>query len=65
MENVLSNLYGSREPLASERLAFELEPIGSIEVDSSTGNLYFEASILVGVVAVMYIGKKLVDKVLK
>jgi hypothetical protein len=65
MENVLSNLYGSREPLASERLAFEVNQVGSIEVDSSTGNLYFEAFILVSIIAVLYIGKKVVDKVLK
>jgi len=36
-----------------------------IEVDSSTGNLYLEAAILVTVIAVLYIGKKLVDKYIK
>ena len=33
-----------------------------IEVDSSTGNLYLEGVVLVTVIAVLYIGKKLVDK---
>lgn len=61
MENVLSD----RELLSSQRLAFEVNQVGSIEVDSSTGNLYFEAAILVGIVAVLYIGKKVVDKVFK
>jgi hypothetical protein len=61
MENVLSD----REPLESERLAFEVNQVGSIEVDSSTGNLYFEAAILIGIVAVLYVGKKVVDKVFK
>jgi len=36
-----------------------------IEVDSSTGNLYLEAGILMTVIAVLYIGKKLVDKYIK
>ena len=36
-----------------------------ITVDSSEGNLYFEATILVTVLAVVYIGKKLVDKYIK
>jgi hypothetical protein len=36
-----------------------------ITVDSSEGNLYFEAIILVTVLAVVYIGKKLVDKYIK
>ena len=36
-----------------------------IEVDSSTGNLYLEAVILVTVITVLYIGKKLVDKYIK
>ena len=36
-----------------------------IEVDSTSGNLYLEASILVTVLAVLYIGKKLVDKYIK
>ena len=36
-----------------------------IEVDSSTGNLYLEATILITVIAVLYIGKKLVDKYIK
>ena len=36
-----------------------------IEVDSSTGNLYLEAGILITVIAVLYIGKKLVDKYIK
>ena len=61
MENVLSE----SESLSSQRLAFEVDQVGSIEVDSSTGNLYFEAFILVSIIAVLYIGKKVVDKVLK
>jgi len=36
-----------------------------VKVDSSTGNLYLEAGVLITVVAVLYIGKKLVDKYLK
>tara|TARA_B110000503_G_scaffold31383_1_gene50639 strand:+ start:1292 stop:1474 length:183 start_codon:yes stop_codon:yes gene_type:complete len=36
-----------------------------IEVDSSTGNLYLESVILITVIAVLYIGKKLVDKYIK
>ena len=61
MENVLSN----NESLSSQRLAFEVNQVGSIEVDSSTGNLYFEAFILVSIITVLYIGKKVVDKVFK
>jgi|TARA_B100001094_G_C17790686_1_gene604249 hypothetical protein len=61
MENVLSE----SESLSSQRLAFEVDQVGSIEVDSSTGNLYLEAFILVSIIAVLYIGKKVVDKVLK
>ena len=61
MENVLSE----SESLSSQRLAFEVDQVGSIEVDSSTGNLYFEAFILVSIIAVLYIGKKVVDKVFK
>lgn len=53
------------ESLSSQRLAFEVDQVGSIEVDSSTGNLYLEAFILVSIIAVLYIGKKVVDKVLK
>jgi hypothetical protein len=37
----------------------------SIEVDSSTGNVYLEAGILMTVIAVLYISKKLVDKYIK
>jgi len=37
----------------------------SIEVDSSTGNLYLEAGILIAVIAILYIGKKIVDKYIK
>ena len=37
----------------------------SIEGDSSTGNLDLEAGILVAVIAVLYIGKKIVDKYIK
>jgi len=36
-----------------------------IEVDSSTGNLYLEGVVLVTIIAVLYIGKKLVDKYIK
>jgi len=36
-----------------------------ISVDSSAGNLYLEAGILITVVSVLYVGKKLVDKYLK
>ena len=61
MENVLSE----SESLSSQRLAFEVDQVGSIEVDSSTGNLYLEAFILVSIIAVLYIGKKVVDKVFK
>ena len=61
MENVLSE----SESLSSQRLAFEVDQVGSIEVDGSTGNLYLEAFILVSIIAVLYIGKKVVDKVLK
>jgi hypothetical protein len=37
----------------------------SIEVDNSTGDLVFEAGILILIVAVLYVGKKLVDKYIK
>jgi len=33
-----------------------------LEVDSSVGNLYLEAGMLVVLAAVLYIGKKLIDK---
>ena len=39
-----------------------------IEVDSSTGNLYLEALVLtfvVFIVAILYVGKKVVDKKFK
>jgi len=55
----------NNESLSSQRLALEVNQVGSIEVDSSTGNLYFEAFILVSIIAVLYIGKKVVDKVFK
>lgn len=37
----------------------------SIEVDSSSGNVYLEATIIIFMVALLYIGKKLIDKHLK
>mgnify|MGYP000108955978 CR=1 FL=1 len=37
----------------------------SIVVDSSTGNLYFEAGVLMTIIAVLYIVKKLADKYIK
>ena len=37
----------------------------SIEVDNSTGDLVFEAGILILIIAVLYVGKKLVDKYIK
>jgi len=36
-----------------------------IEVDNSTGDLFLEAGILILIVAVLYVGKKLVDKYIK
>lgn len=36
-----------------------------IEIDSSTGNLYAEAAVLVILLAVLYIGKKLIDRFIK
>jgi len=36
----------------------------SIEIDGSEGDLLFEAGILVLAVALLYIGKKIVDKYL-
>ena len=36
-----------------------------ITVDSSEGDLYLEATILVTILAIVYIGKKLVDKYIK
>ena len=49
---------------ACEDCRIEISTDG-IEVDSSTGNLYLEAGILMTVIAVLYIGKKLVDKYIK
>ena len=49
---------------ACENCRIEISTDG-IEVDSSTGNLYLEAGILMTVIAVLYIGKKLVDKYIK
>jgi hypothetical protein len=49
---------------ACEDCRIEISTDG-IEVDSSTGNLYLEAGILITVIAVLYIGKKLVDKYIK
>jgi len=39
--------------------------LASLEVDSSIGNLYLEAGMLVVLAAVLYIGKKLIDKYFK
>ena len=50
------------EDISTQRIAISTD---SIEVDSSTGNLYLEAGILVVVIAVLYIGKKLGDKYIK
>ena len=36
-----------------------------IEVDNTTGELLHEAGILILIVAVLYVGKKLVDKYIK
>jgi len=36
----------------------------SIEIDGSEGNLLIEAGVLVLVIALLYIGKKIVDKYL-
>jgi hypothetical protein len=37
----------------------------SIVVDSSSGDLFLEGSVLIIIIAILYIGKKLVDKYVK
>jgi|TARA_B110000114_G_scaffold52265_1_gene55703 hypothetical protein len=52
---------------ACENCRIEISTDG-IEVDSSTGNLYLEALVLtfvVFIVAILYVGKKVVDKKFK
>lgn len=64
--NWLDNLIFKEDvPMESQRIALEVKPIGSIEVDSSSGNLYLEAAVLIAVVAVVYVGKKIIDKMFK
>ena len=48
--------------LQSKKMSIET-PIGTIESDS--GNHYIDVISIIGVIAVLYIGKKLVDKYLK
>ena len=48
--------------LNAKKMSIET-PIGKIESDS--GNHYLDIASVVGVIAVIYIGKKLVDKILK
>ena len=48
--------------LQSKKMSIET-PIGTIESDS--GNHYLDVISIIGVIAVLYIGKKLVDKYLK
>lgn len=60
----MSTRFEKIEAGACEDCRIEITTKG-IEVDSSTGNLYLEAVVLVTVIAVLYIGKKLVDKYIK
>jgi hypothetical protein len=48
--------------LNAKKMSFET-PLGKIESDS--GNHYLDIFSVVGTIAVLYIGKKLVDKLLK
>ena len=52
----------TRDSLMSKKMSLET-PIGTIESDS--GNHYIDVISIIGVIAVLYIGKKLVDKYLK
>ena len=52
----------TRDSLTSKKMSLET-PIGTIESDS--GNHYIDVISIIGVIAVLYIGKKLVDKYLK
>ena len=57
-------MHRSEEYLACDECRISISTKG-VEVDSSHGDLYFEAVILVSVIAILYIGKKLVDKYIK
>tara|TARA_R110000772_G_scaffold2863_14_gene10531 strand:+ start:3992 stop:4156 length:165 start_codon:yes stop_codon:yes gene_type:complete len=45
-----------------ENCRIVVSPTKGIEIED-TGNLYTEAGILIGIVAILYIGKKVVDKI--
>ena len=57
-------MHRSEEYLACDECRISITQKG-IEVDNSTGDLLFEAGILILIVAVLYVGKKLVDKYIK
>ena len=57
-------MHRSEEYLACDECRISISTKG-VEVDSSTGDLYFEAVILVSIIAILYIGKKLADKYIK
>ena len=51
-----------QDTLQSKKMSVET-PIGTLESDS--GNHYIDVISIIGVIAILYIGKKLVDKYLK
>ena len=57
-------MHRSEEYLACDECRISISTKG-VEVDSSHGDLYFEAVILVSIIAILYIGKKLADKYIK
>jgi len=57
-------MHRSEEYLACDECRISISQKG-IEVDNTTGDLLHEAGILILIVAVLYVGKKLVDKYIK
>jgi|TARA_B110000908_G_scaffold163880_1_gene211056 hypothetical protein len=57
-------MHRSEEYLACDDCRISITQKG-IEIDGSTGQLLFEAGMLIIIIAVLYIGKKLVDRYFK
>ena len=47
-----------------ENCRIVVSPTKGIEIED-TGNLYKEASVLIGIAVILYVGKKIVDKIFK
>ena len=47
-----------------ENCRIVVSPTKGIEIED-TGNLYTEASVLIGIAVILYVGKKIIDKIFK